>query len=93
VAFPESLAPLMAEAGERVFDDRQSALRGLDLVHIDGFALELFVIEEEAAQHAEAMLGHLAGLGVRIELRIATAMILWSFLPASIIVIKPMARA
>src|SRR5271157_1859084 len=66
----ESLAPLVTVAGERVFNNRQGVRRGLDFVHFNSLAFELLVVEEEAAQHAEAMLWHLTGLGVGVELRI-----------------------
>ena len=59
---PKPFAPLMAIAGKRVFNHRQGMRRGLDLIHFDSLALKLFVVEEETAQHAEAVLRHLAGL-------------------------------
>ena len=72
-----------------------AAVGRLDLVHLDGLALELLVVLEEAAQHREPVRRHLGGLLIAVELRVvvATAMILWSFLPESIIVISPIVRA
>src|SRR5271166_6553722 len=68
--FREPFAPLLTVAGERVFNHRQGMCSGLDFVHFDSFALQLLIVEEETAQHTEAMLRHLAGLGVGVELRI-----------------------
>src|SRR5271166_68811 len=60
----------MAVARKRVLNYWERVLGSLDFVNLHGFALQLLVIEEEAAQHTEAMLWHLAGLVVGVELRI-----------------------
>src|SRR4051812_30278967 len=95
VFLPKSSPPLLAVAGQSVLDDRIRFLRRLDLVDLHSLAFELLVVLEEPAEHRQPVRGHLAGFAVTVEAgsSVATAMILWSFLPASIMVINPIVRA
>src|ERR1700746_2837406 len=52
----KSLRPLLAVALRGVADDRIGLRRRTNLVHLDGFALKLFVVLKEAAQHQQAVL-------------------------------------
>src|ERR1700734_2017370 len=72
VLFAESLeafAPLFAVATQRVEDDGVGLASRADLIHLDGFTFEQFVILKKTAQHQHAMGRHFRRLAVRIKLR------------------------
>src|SRR5258707_14511366 len=56
---------------EGLFDDSERGVGGANLLYLDLFAFELFVILKKAPQDKEAMRGKIAGLDVIAELRIA----------------------
>ena len=91
----ETFAALFAVAGERVFDDRIGLLSGRDGIDFHRLAFQLLVVEKEAPQHRQAMLWQLGGLAVGVELWVlgGDRDDLMVFLAASIMVIRPMARA
>ena len=95
MAFTKAFAPLMAVAGQGVFDDGQRVLGRLNLVHLDGLSFELFVVQEETPQHGHTMVRHLGGFMIRVKLRIlgGDRDDLVIRLPESIIVMIPMTRA
>ena len=51
-----------------VFNDWIGGFGRLDVIDFDGFAFELFVILEKAAEHGQAVRGHFAGFAVDVEL-------------------------
>jgi hypothetical protein len=66
----EAFAALFAVAVQRIENDGVRFRWWADLIHLDGFAFELFVVLKKAAEHEQAVRRHLGGLAVGIELGI-----------------------
>src|ERR1700732_2918512 len=64
------LAPLLAVAVQSVLDDGIRFGCCLDLVHLDRFSLQLFVVLKKAAQHDQPVRRHFRRFAVGVELRI-----------------------
>ena len=66
----EAFAALFAVAVQGIEDDGVGLSGGTDIIDLDSFAFELFVVLKKAAEHQEAMRRHLGRLVVGVEFRV-----------------------